>query len=395
MKPRVLLALLIIMMLCLTGCGPEGSADDPAPESKPETSAPVTENKSPAGETVAVTPASAEVHFIDVGQGDCTFIDVGETEVLVDCGKADQSTKIMEYISPYVDGELDYFVATHPDDDHIGGAVGILRFFTVGTIIDSGAIKDTYTYYNYKEEAENQGIHWMEDEDTAFSLGEGNALQIIETGDGNIDVNEDSVVCVFRCGEVSVLLTGDMGSETEEKNLSKFPKVDVLKAGHHGSAYSTGTAFLKQTRPDYVIISAGKDNEYGHPAPETLKRISDIGAISYSTIDRGTIILKTDGKTLNFDFTGSAQVEEPADAATYGTGESTTDPSVSEAAGAAAAGTELTIENAPYIGNLKTRKFHYANCKSVRDMKDKNKDPLGSRDEAIRLGYEPCGNCHP
>lgn len=395
MKPRALLILFIIMIFCLCSCGAEESANDPAAGSKPVTSAPVAENKSPAGETSAMASVPAEIHFIDVGQGDCTLIDVGEVEVLVDCGKANQSTDVMEYISPYVDGDLDYFVATHPDDDHIGGAVGILRFFTVDTIIDSGAIKDTYTYYNYMEEVENQGIHLMEDEDTAFSLGEGATLQLIETGDGNIDVNEDSVVCVFRCGEISVLLTGDMGVDTEEKTLSKFPKVDVLKAGHHGSAYSTGSAFLQKTRPDYVIISAGKDNEYGHPAPETLKRIGDIGAISYSTIDKGTIILKTDGKTLDFDFTGPTQVEEPADAATYGTGESTADPSVSEAAGAAVAGTELTIENAPYIGNANSRKFHHSWCKSVKAMADHNKVPLGSREEAINKYFEPCQNCNP
>ena len=241
----------------------------------------------------------AEIHFIDVGQGDCTLIDVGEVEVLVDCGKANQSTDVMEYISPYVDGDLDYFVATHPDDDHIGGAVGILRFFTVDTIIDSGAIKDTYTYYNYMEEVENQGIHLMEDEDTAFSLGEGATLQLIETGDGNIDVNEDSVVCVFRCGEVSVLLTGDMGVDTEEKNLSKFPKVDVLKAGHHGSAYSTGSAFLQKTRPDYVIISAGKDNEYGHPADKVINLLKKTGAEIYRTDTDGDVIFLSDGKNID------------------------------------------------------------------------------------------------
>ena len=367
MKKGLLILSIIIVLIVMGVYSLEETEKAPADKSKlataaapvqkeePEPAAPVQkEETEPAVEKTMVTPA--EVHFIDVGQGDCTLIDVGETEVLVDCGKADQSTKITGYLEKYVDGDLDILIATHPDEDHIGGLVGILQYYTVDTIVDSGASKETTTYNNYRDEVERRGIHLMEDEDTAFSLGEGNSLQIIETGDGNIDANEDSVVCVFRCGNVSVLLTGDMGTETEAKNLSKFPKVDVLKAGHHGSAYSTGKALLRKTKPDYVIISAGKDNDYGHPAPQTLERIQEAGAISYSTIDQGTIIMKTDGTTISFDFTGPTMVEEPADAATYGTGESTEDPAVSK-------GETLTIENAPYMVHLPS---YHSSCSGYR-----------------------------
>ena len=394
-----LLILSIIMVLVLMGVyslnetekapadkSKLATAAAPVQKEESEPAAPVQKEEPEPAQETAVTPA--EVHFIDVGQGDCTLIDVGETEVLVDCGKADQSTKITGYLEKYVDGDLDILIATHPDEDHIGGLVGLLQYYTVDTIVDSGASKETTTYNNYRDEVERRGIHLMEDEDTAFSLGEGNSLQIIETGDGNIDANEDSVVCVFRCGNVSVLLTGDMGTETEAKNLSKFPKVDVLKAGHHGSAYSTGKALLRKTKPDYVIISAGKDNEYGHPAPQTLERIQEAGAISYSTIDQGTIIMKTDGTTISFDFTGPTMVEEPADAATYGTGESTEDPAVSIT-------TEKAGSDAPYVGNVNSYKFHHSWCKSVKQMAEHNKVFFNTREEAVNAHFKPCKNCNP
>lgn len=388
MKKGLLILSIIMVLILVIGCGIEETEKAPAdePESVAAENPAQKEVSEPVTKTAEVKPA--EVHFIDVGQGDCTLIDVGETEVLVDCGKADQSTKITGYLENYVDGDLDILVATHPDEDHIGGLVGILQYYTVDTIVDSGASKETTTYNNYRDEVERRGIHLMEDEDTAFSLGEGNSLQIIETGDGNIDANEDSVVCVFRCGDVSVLLTGDMGTETEEKNLSKFPNVDVLKAGHHGSAYSTGKDFLNRVRPDYVIISAGRDNDYGHPAPQTLERIKEAGAISYSTIDEGTIIMKTDGTAISFDFTGPTKVEEPAGAATYGTGESKEDTAVSIT-------TEKAGSDAPYVGNVNSYKFHHSWCKSVSQMAEHNKVFFNTREEAVNAHFKPCQNCNP
>ena len=388
MKKGLLILSIIMVLILVIGCGIEETEKAPAdePESVAAENPAQKEVSEPVTKIAEVKPA--EVHFIDVGQGDCTLIDVGETEVLVDCGKADQSTKITGYLENYVDGDLDILIATHPDEDHIGGLVGILQYYTVDTIVDSGASKETTTYNNYRDEVERRGIHLMEDEDTAFSLGEGNSLQIIETGDGNIDANEDSVVCVFRCGDVSVLLTGDMGTETEEKNLSKFPNVDVLKAGHHGSAYSTGKDFLNRVRPDYVIISACRDNDYGHPAPQTLERIKEAGAISYSTIDEGTIIMKTDGTAISFDFTGPTKVEEPAGAATYGTGESTEDPAVSIT-------TEKAGSDAPYVGNVNSYKFHHSWCKSVSQMAEHNKVFFNTREEAVNAHFKPCQNCNP
>lgn len=354
-----------------------------------------------------ITPEKTEaevdvmrLHFIDVGQGDCIFVDYGEKEALIDCGEWEYSDKVIQYITPYVDEALDLVIATHPDSDHIGGMMYIFDSFQVDCLIDSGAYKDTITYENYMNAVSNEPeCEIVLDDDLIWEMGEQAYIRIIETGDSDSDVNEISVVSEVVYGEISVLLTGDMGSKTERKNLGKFSEVTVLKAGHHGSSKSTSEEFLSITKPDYVILSAGKDNSYGHPHTETLKRLSKIGSIAYCTMDNGTIVMETDGKTLSFTSEGSITVTEPYGDSTYSTGSSVNfgnevnsgDMSNYEASEGAAKGDFGSY----YVGNKNSKRFHYSYCNSVKRMSDKNKIAFDSRNEAIGEGYKPCGNCNP
>ena len=140
-----------------------------------------------------------------------------------------------------------------------------------------------------------------------------------------------------------MLLTGDMGSKTERANLDRFGRVKVLKAGHHGSSKSTSEEFLEKTRPDYVIISAGKDNSYGHPHKETLERLDRIGAVVYYTMNSGTIIMETDGKTCEFVTEGSVNVTEPSSDPTYSAGSSGEQ--------------NQAVSEVQYIGNKNSKKY--------------------------------------
>lgn len=337
------------------------------------------------GSSVSDTESDAEVmkiHFIDVGQGDCTFIDYGDKEILVDCGEWEYSRDVINYIAPYVDGALDMIIATHPDSDHIGGMMYIFDRFQVGCVVDSGAVKDTVTYNNYMDalESEQECIVYPDD-DLIWEMGENACVKIIETGDEDEDVNEVSVVSEIVFGEISVLLTGDMGSKTERANLDKFGKVTVLKAAHHGSSKSTSEEFLNRIRPEYAIISAGKDNSYGHPHRETLERLDEAGAIVYYTMNSGTIIMETDGKTCRFENEGSVTVTEPSSDPTYSAG-----------------GTEYqnqSVSETQYVGNKNSGKFHYSFCSSVENMSEKNRVFFAGRNEALKEGYEPCGACNP
>jgi len=217
------------------------------------------------------------VHLTDVGQGDAI------------------------YLKDYIDGNLDLVIATHPDADHIGGLDDVIKAYDVSKIMDSGATRDTKTYGDYWQAAQNEpNCKVLFDNDMVLDLGHGANLKIIETGDHYKDVNDNSVVAQLNYGEVSVLFTGDMEQEAEAASLSKFGKVNVLKAGHHGSKTSSSQRFLDILKPEYVVISAGKENSYGHPHKAVLERYLNSGATVYGTFRSGTIVMKTDGHSLSF-----------------------------------------------------------------------------------------------
>jgi len=241
------------------------------------------------------------VHFIDVGQGDAILIDNQDFEVLIDGGNNKDGKAIVTYLKDYIDGNLDLVIATHPDADHIGGLDDVIKAYDVSKIIDSGATKDTKTYEDYWQAAQNEpNCKVLYDDDMVLDLGNGASLKIIETGDDYKDSNDNSVVTQLNYGEVSVLFTGDMEQEAETASLSKFGKVNVLKAGHHGSKTSSSQNFLDVLKPEYVIISAGKGNSYGHPHKAVLERYFNSGATVYGTFRSGTIVMKTDGHSLSF-----------------------------------------------------------------------------------------------
>lgn len=243
-----------------------------------------------------------QIHFIDVNQADAILIDHKDFEVLIDGGNNKDGNTVVSYLKDFVDGPLDLIIATHPDADHIGGLDDVIESYSVSKIIDSGAEKDTKTYKEYWQAAQNEpNCQILSDDNMTLDLGNGANLQIIETGDGYKDANDNSVVAQLNYGDVSVLLTGDMEKEAEKASLSKFSKVTVLKSGHHGSATSSSQNLLDILQPEYVVISAGKENSYGHPHRAVLERYFNSGATVYGTFRSGTIIMTTNGTTVSFN----------------------------------------------------------------------------------------------
>ena len=369
-KTRAAALMLAVLLIIITaaGCGGVTGQDESASAAK-------------YGQ-VEDSEGVMKIHFIDVGQGDCTFVDFGEKEALIDYGEWEYSEEVIEYIDDFVDGSLDLVIATHPDSDHVGGMMYIFQYFQVDTLIDSGAVRDTITYSNYAAAVNSEpDCEVLMDDDLYLEWGENAGIRIIETGDDNEDQNELSVIAQVEYGDMKVLLTGDMGVSTERDNLYKFEKVQVLKVGHHGSSKSSSEEFLYVTMPDFAIISAGADNSYGHPHVETMERLDAIGATVYQTMNSGTIVLKTDGSTYSFDSSGSITVTEPSDDPTYSTGSS--------------GDTYQDTSDLRYAGNKNSKKFHYIYCGSVESMSEKNRVYFDSREEAVSSGYEPCSNCKP
>jgi beta-lactamase superfamily II metal-dependent hydrolase len=241
------------------------------------------------------------VSFIDVGQGDSILIDDGSYEVLIDAGTADKGETVSNYIKPYVDGDLDLMIATHAHADHVGGLTRVLQDYQVDEIIDSGDTATSKAWTNYHAAAAAEpNCKITDDCDMTVSMENGASIQIIEALDGDKNLNNDSVAALFTYGNVKVLLTGDNEQEAEAVLAKKVGDVDVFKAAHHGSGTANSMTLLSVIKPEYVVVSCGVGNTYGHPHIEALQNFAAAGATVYGTEKSGTIVMTTDGATYSF-----------------------------------------------------------------------------------------------
>lgn len=263
------------------------------------------------GDELLVTPTSGNlyVHFIDVGQGDSILVVNGESVMLIDTGDTSSDSKdaIVNYLNAYSITEIDYLVLTHPDSDHIGGAPTVIEGFDVVNCIMPNVVKDTQIYENTLTALEENEVNVIEAvSGNQYSLGEAQFKLLAPNSESYSDWNDYSVVIKLVYGERSMLFTGDAHVESEEEILGVYSELeldcDVLKIGHHGSDTSTGEEFLAAVSPSYAVISCGTGNKYGHPHEVTLDKLAAAEVTVYRTDIAGTIVLATDGKTLDFIF---------------------------------------------------------------------------------------------
>ncbi|MEQ8173625.1 MAG: ComEC/Rec2 family competence protein [Syntrophomonadaceae bacterium] len=249
----------------------------------------------PAPNTVA-SSQEVKVHFIDVGQADSIYLQLSEhVDILVDAGNVQDGPAVVKYLQEQGVDDLDLLIATHPHEDHIGGISEILKAFKVKEIIDSGKVSSNKTYKNYANQARLEGCPWERDAYQSFTWG-GTSLQVLTGEDTWNEVNDYSVVIRLDCGDIEFLLAGDAEKGAEEL-LPGDISADILKVGHHGGSSSSSQRFLERVNPRVAVISVGNANTYGHPSPDTLKRLQQIGLQIYRTDINGSIVVSSDGLT--------------------------------------------------------------------------------------------------
>ncbi len=247
-----------------------------------------------------------EVTFLDVGQGDAIFIE-GPTgrQMLIDGGR-DRSVlrQLGKRMGP-LDRSLDLVVETHPDADHIGGLPGVFAGYEVGEFMSPGIPNDTTPSAALEDALVDELIlrPVVARRGMRILLGGGAYADVLypDRDASHLETNTGSVVLHVVYGSTSFFLSGDAPEGVEDWLVrldGEALESDVLKAGHHGSRTSTGDALLAAADPEAVVISAGKDNQYGHPHAETLARIAAEGAAILSTAEKGMIRFESDGKTV-------------------------------------------------------------------------------------------------
>lgn len=345
--------------------------------------------------TAAVTTTTADpnsqmkIYFLDVGQADSIFIDFNSYEILVDGGNNADGSFVVNYIKPYVDGDLELMIGTHAHEDHIGGLDNVLTAYQVDRIIYSDETSTTASFNDfYKAAAAEPGASFTGDSDLTFDMGHGAEFRILEMGDGYETPNENSVISMIDYQQVSVLLMGDLESTVEKSNLNKFSDIDVLKVGHHGSRTASSQAFLDVVKPEVSIISAGIDNQYRLPNAEIITRLIQVGSTVYGTFRSGTIVMTTDGTDYQFNTDVKLNASDGGALSAAAT-------SSSAAAIQSSGGSTVSESEAVYIGNANTMKFHTADCSAGAKIADRNIVYFKTREEAIAQGYVPCKLCNP
>ena len=241
---------------------------------------------------------------LDVGQGQSVLLRSGSFLALVDCGgdaPADAGDVAADYIQSLGRSRLDLLVISHCHADHANGVPQLLERVEVGAI----ALPDTEAGEGLREEilslAEEKGIPiQFVASDTAYLLENGASITLFPPLGVGTDTNELGLSLLATADGFDVLITGDMSGEVEELLLTHtaLPDIELLVAGHHGSATSTTQALLEAVRPELAVISAGANNRYGHPARETLERLAAIGAEIYRTDLQGTVVIQASGRDM-------------------------------------------------------------------------------------------------
>lgn len=214
--------------------------------------------------------------FCDVGQGDANLVVKGSFQMLIDAGPP--NGKVVACLGkhiPFWDKQIDIFIATHNQKDHVGGLPDVEKHYQIkqkfgGDLISGDRFRYIDLYFD---------ILWPVEKVT------------------EVDANQTAVVGNLRFGGFRALFTADIGESEELALLANgvLTNVDVLKVAHHGSKFSSSQSFLEKVMPKEAVISVGKNNTYGHPAAEILKRFEILGYRVWRTDKNGTVEVVTDG----------------------------------------------------------------------------------------------------
>jgi competence protein ComEC len=259
-----------------------------------------------------------KITVLDVGQADSIVIETpAHHAILVDAGgrlergpigDESEAERVGERIVvPFLirEGihELDAIVISHPHGDHVGGCAPVLRKIRVDEIADSGQTYGGHAYHDCLDVAHTEGVPIVHPRaGTVWQTNDGVTLYFIGPQlpfiGGRNAINDNSIAFILRYKHFRMLFTGDAGSAAEQRFLAEGVDLhtEAIKVGHHGSAYGSSPEFIAAVYPRYAIISVGRHNLFGHPAPSTIETLRRFGATVYRTDSDGSVSLETDGK---------------------------------------------------------------------------------------------------
>jgi competence protein ComEC len=301
--------LLLILLFIITSCGKlnfENSVIASASKDLSESMIHPTTSHLPLIADIIHAPTNGKlsVYFLNVGQGDATYIKTAAgDDILIDGGKNEAGPVVVDYLHQLGVDDLEVMIATHPDADHIGGLDTVLHSFKVKAVYAPKVSHTTDTFKDFLLAVKDQGLKINEAKaGVSLSLAEVSAHFVGPVKVYGDDLNDWSAVLHLAYGDNTFLFTGDAEkkSETDMIMTNQTLRADVLKVGHHGSNSSTSAAFLQAVSPKYAVISVGS-NSYGHPTSAILKKLKSANVTTYRTDLNGTVTAISDGNKITFE----------------------------------------------------------------------------------------------
>ncbi|MCF6466390.1 ComEC/Rec2 family competence protein [Clostridium sp. Cult2] len=328
-----------------------------------------------------------KVHYIDVGQGDSIFIELpnGQTS-LIDGGPGSNSKTVVNYLKKQNVKKIDYLIATHPHEDHIGGLPEVIKSFDIGSIYMPDITHTTKAFENLLLAIKNKGKKITITKAGDELINEKNLKYeaLAPSSDSYDNLNNYSIVLKLKYKNNAFLFMGDAEKPSEDEILAAGYdiKADVIKVGHHGSNSSSGGRFITNVSPHHAVVSCGKGNSYGHPHKETVNRFTGNNIKLYRTDRDGTIVFTSDGNKITVTKLGTQQKPNNKNTSPA----KSTAPKTNKKP---PTGSTSNKESTVYITNTGS-KYHRSGCRYLK----KSKIPI-KLSEAKSQGYTPCKVCNP
>lgn len=325
-----------------------------------------------------------EVHFIDVGQADCILVKLPNGQIMqIDGGNRSDSKIVLDYLAKEKITSIDYLVATHPHEDHIGGLPDIIDLLDIRSIYMPKVSANTQIFEKLLTSIQNKEL-------TVNTAKAG--VSIMSTPDLQLDIvapvksdyknlNDYSAIIKLTYKSVTFLFTGD-AEATSESQITANISADVLKVGHHGSDTSTSDAFLNKVDPTYAIISVGKDNSYGHPSDSVLAKLNNANINVFRTDIDSTTIITSNGNEIKVNkeptpYSPNAPPASVIESTPAPTATPNDTPSVSESK-------SVTV----YVTKTGA-KYHSDGCRYL------SKSKIAMSLDDAKKKYDPCSVCNP
>ena len=335
------------------------------------------------------------VHFIDVGQGLAILVQSGGENLLYDGGNRSRADEVVQYLKNQQVETINYMISSHYDEDHLGGLVKCLDTFEVEHVLGSDYVHTSDLFNTFMNTATAHAIivEYPSVGDT-YEFGTGSFTVMAPDGISQ-NSNDNSVVIRLVNGNNSFMFMGDAEETSEQDMISTGMNLDcdVLSLGHHGSASSTSWDLLEATSPSWAVISCGLNNTYGHPAAETMGKLSDMDIPVFRTDDQGTVIALSDGNTISWtqepcnDYTSGSE-KQSTDSSADQSEQYTNDAAATESY-AAETDTSDTQGRMVWISATGSKYHSIPDCGNMNP----NKATQETESQALSQGYEACKKC--